>query len=46
MRHDPALLARRTKGGPTAERRRVQKLIMVVKSIGFVALPVVRPDMK
>lgn len=41
MRHDPALLERRMKGGPTAERRPAQKLIMLFTSIGFVALLVV-----
>src|SRR5262249_52523846 len=34
MRHDPALLERRLRGGPTAERRPVQKVIMLCTSIG------------
>jgi protein-S-isoprenylcysteine O-methyltransferase Ste14 len=41
MRHDPALLERRLKGGPTAERRPVQRFIMLWASIGFIALLVV-----
>jgi protein-S-isoprenylcysteine O-methyltransferase Ste14 len=41
LRHDPALLERRMKGGPTAERRPVQRLIMLGASLGFVALLVV-----
>lgn len=41
MRRDPALLARRMKGGPTAERRPVQRFIMLWASIGFIALLVV-----
>src|SRR5262245_49702371 len=41
MRHDPALLARRMRGGPTEEKRPAQKLIMLFTSIGFVALLVV-----
>jgi protein-S-isoprenylcysteine O-methyltransferase Ste14 len=41
MRRDPALLARRMKGGPTAERRPQQRIIMLGASIGFVALLVV-----
>jgi protein-S-isoprenylcysteine O-methyltransferase Ste14 len=41
MRNDPALLERRMSGGPTAEKRSVQKLIMSFTSIGFVALLVV-----
>ncbi|OPY76438.1 MAG: hypothetical protein A4E65_03177 [Syntrophorhabdus sp. PtaU1.Bin153] len=40
-RHDPALLERRLKGGPTAERRPVQRFIMLGASIGFIALLVV-----
>jgi len=40
-RHDPALLERRMSGGPTAEKRPVQKLIMLATSIGFLALVVV-----
>ncbi|MDR2172911.1 MAG: isoprenylcysteine carboxylmethyltransferase family protein [Burkholderiales bacterium] len=41
MRHDPMLLARRIKAGPTAERQPVQRLIMLCTSIGFTALLVV-----
>jgi protein-S-isoprenylcysteine O-methyltransferase Ste14 len=41
MRHDPALLERRMKGGPTAETRPVEKVIMLVASAGFIALLVV-----
>ena len=38
VRHDPALLARRMKGGPTAERRPQQRVIMLGASLGFIAL--------
>ena len=38
MRRDPALLERRMKGGPTAERRPVQRVIMLGASLGFVGL--------
>jgi protein-S-isoprenylcysteine O-methyltransferase Ste14 len=41
IRHDPALLERRMRGGPTAEGRPAQKLIMSGTSIGFVGLLVV-----
>ena len=41
IRKDPALLARRMKGGPTAETQPTQKLIMRGMSIGFLALLVV-----
>jgi protein-S-isoprenylcysteine O-methyltransferase Ste14 len=41
MRKDPALLERRMTGGPTAEKRPAQKVIMLCTSIGFVALLVV-----
>jgi len=41
LRRDPALLERRLKGGPTAERRPVQRLIMLGASLGFIALLVV-----
>ena len=41
MRHDPALLERRMKGGPIAETRPVEKVIMLVASAGFIALLVV-----
>ena len=38
MREDPALLERRMSGGPAAEKRPVQKFIMLCTSIGFIAL--------
>jgi protein-S-isoprenylcysteine O-methyltransferase Ste14 len=38
LRTDRALLERRMSGGPTAEKRPVQKFIMLCTSIGFVAL--------
>jgi hypothetical protein len=41
MRHDPALLARRLRAGPTAEQQSAQRLIMLCTSIGFIALLVV-----
>jgi len=41
IRRDPALLERRMRGGPTAEKRPVERLIMVFTSIGFIALLVV-----
>jgi protein-S-isoprenylcysteine O-methyltransferase Ste14 len=41
MRHDRALLERRIRGGPTAERRPAQRIIMLCTSIAFVALLVV-----
>jgi protein-S-isoprenylcysteine O-methyltransferase Ste14 len=41
IRHDPALLERRMKGGPMAERQPTQKLIMLGASVGFVGLLVV-----
>jgi protein-S-isoprenylcysteine O-methyltransferase Ste14 len=41
MKHDPALLERRMRGGPTAEREPRQKLIMLFASLGFIALLVV-----
>jgi len=41
MREDPALLERRMSGGPTAEKRPVQKFIMLWTSAGFIALLVV-----
>jgi protein-S-isoprenylcysteine O-methyltransferase Ste14 len=37
-KRDPALLERRMKGGPWAEERRSQKIIMTIASLGFVAL--------
>jgi protein-S-isoprenylcysteine O-methyltransferase Ste14 len=41
MRKDQALLERRMSGGPLAEKRPVQKFIMMCTSIGFIALLVV-----
>ena len=41
MKKDPALLNRRMRGGPTAEKRRTQKLIVLFTSICFIALLVV-----
>ena len=41
MRKDRALLERRMSGGPTAEKRPVQKFIMLCTSIGFMAILVV-----
>ena len=41
MRNDPRLLERRSKGGPMAERRTTQKIIMSFVSAGFVALLIV-----
>src|SRR5262249_15192035 len=41
MRKDPALLERRMRGGPTAEKQPAQKLIMLCVSVGFSALLVV-----
>jgi len=41
LNRDRALLERRMKGGPTAETRPAQKVIMLFVSIGFVALLVV-----
>ena len=38
IRRDPALLERRMRGGPTAEKRPAQKVIMLCASIGFIAL--------
>jgi protein-S-isoprenylcysteine O-methyltransferase Ste14 len=37
-KRDPALLERRMKGGPWAEERLEQKIIMTVASLGFVGL--------
>jgi protein-S-isoprenylcysteine O-methyltransferase Ste14 len=37
-RYDPALLARRVSAGPTAEKERPQKIIVLVTSLGFIAL--------
>ena len=41
MKKDPALLQRRMSGGPAAEKRPAQKVIMLFTSIGFIALLVV-----
>jgi protein-S-isoprenylcysteine O-methyltransferase Ste14 len=41
MKRDPALLQRRLKGGPTAEKERAQQIIMLFTSMGFIALLVV-----
>ncbi|WP_297839081.1 isoprenylcysteine carboxylmethyltransferase family protein, partial [Pseudomonas sp.] len=41
MRNDPALLERRMSGGPTAEKRSAQKLIMLCTSSAYIALLVV-----
>ena len=41
MKRDPALLERRMSGGPTAEKRPIQKFIMWWTSIAFIAMLVV-----
>ena len=41
MKRNPALLKRRLKGGPTAEKEKTQKIIMLFLSAGFIALLVV-----
>jgi protein-S-isoprenylcysteine O-methyltransferase Ste14 len=41
MRKDPALLERRMRGGPFAEKEATQRLIMAFTSLGFIALLVV-----
>lgn len=41
LRRDRALLERRMRGGPTAEKRPVERVIMAFTSIGFIALLVV-----
>ncbi len=41
MKTDPALLKRRLRAGPTSEKERAQKLIMLIASIGFIASLVV-----
>jgi len=41
LRKDPALLERRLRGGPTAEKETAQKIIMFFVSLGFIALLVV-----
>jgi protein-S-isoprenylcysteine O-methyltransferase Ste14 len=37
-RYDPALLARRVSAGPTAEKEKPQKIIVLFTSLGFIAL--------
>jgi protein-S-isoprenylcysteine O-methyltransferase Ste14 len=41
MKRDPALLARRMRGGPMFEKEVTQRIIMVFTSLGFIALLVV-----
>jgi len=41
MWRDPALLARRMSGGPWAEKEPAQRRIMVITSLGFIALIVI-----
>lgn len=41
IKKDPALLARRMSGGPFAEKEPMQKIIMSLFSLGFIALSVV-----
>lgn len=41
LNRDPALLARRMRGGPAAEKRITQKMIMVLASLGFISLLVI-----
>jgi hypothetical protein len=41
MSNDPALLARRMRGGPMFEKEGTQRAIMVFTSLGFIALLVV-----
>lgn len=41
VRHDPALLERRLRGGPFAEKEFSQKIIMSFTSLGFIALLIV-----
>src|SRR5262249_23946209 len=41
MKKDTALLKRRLSGGPTAEKEKTQKMIMLFASLGFIALLVV-----
>jgi len=38
MKNDPALLERRLKAGPTAEKRGAQRTIMLLMSLGFFAM--------
>src|ERR1700737_4443801 len=41
MKKDPALLQRRMRGGPAAEKEPVQRIIMSVVSVGFIGLLVI-----
>jgi protein-S-isoprenylcysteine O-methyltransferase Ste14 len=41
MNEDPALLARRMRGGPMFEKERTQRIIMAFASLGFIAILVV-----
>jgi protein-S-isoprenylcysteine O-methyltransferase Ste14 len=41
MKNDPKLLERRMSGGPAAEKETTQKIIMLLVSLGFIALIVV-----
>jgi protein-S-isoprenylcysteine O-methyltransferase Ste14 len=41
MAEDPRLLERRMRGGPTAEKQPIQKIIMSIASLGFIGLLVV-----
>ena len=41
LRRDPGLLERRMSGGPTAEKRPAQRLIMLAASLGSIAILVV-----
>jgi protein-S-isoprenylcysteine O-methyltransferase Ste14 len=41
MKRNPALLRRRLKAGPTAEKRTPQRVVMLLASIGFIAMMVV-----
>jgi protein-S-isoprenylcysteine O-methyltransferase Ste14 len=41
MRKDPALLARRMRAGPQAEKEKTQKIVMLFAMISFIAIFVV-----
>ena len=41
MKKDPALMERRMRGGPLAEKEPAQKIIMVLTSVGFIGLLIV-----
>jgi hypothetical protein len=41
VKRDPALLARRMRGGPFAEKEPAQRVIMSIASLGFIALAIV-----